>query len=100
MPPTHGATALYGSIARRAALGALSPPALNPLFGVLKRNPSKTRGGGGGVSALGGRRLVGKHISQPNVGGRVRGDVGEEARPWWNVCVCGGGVGYHLGAAN
>jgi len=38
--------------------GELSP-LLYPLFWVLKRNPSKNRERGG-VSALGGRRLVGK----------------------------------------
>jgi len=37
----------------------LAAPLLVPLFWVLKCNPSKNREGGG-FSALGGRRLVGK----------------------------------------
>ena len=35
---------------------------------------------GGGVLALGGRRLVGKPNNQPKVGGSVRGDDRGEAR--------------------
>ena len=73
-PLNHGA-------ARPAGLRSLS---LVCSFGASQRNPLNNREGGG-VLALGGRRLVGKPNNQPKVGGSGRGDVRAEARWAWSA---------------
>ncbi len=55
-----------------------------PSFGVPKCNTSKIRECDV-TSALGGHLLVGQHNNQPKVGVRSRRDIGEGARPGWNV---------------
>jgi hypothetical protein len=57
-------------------------------IGASKCNPSKNKARGG-VLALGGRRLVRKYNNQPKDDVFRGGDIGEGARPGWNVC--GGG---------
>ncbi len=58
---------------------------LVPLTGMPNENASKNREGGVS-SALGGRRWVVRHNSQPLVGGSNRRDDIEDARLGWSVC--------------
>ena len=47
---------------------------------------TKNKREGDGAMTIGGRRLIGGHINQPNIGVRDGGDIREGIRPWWNVC--------------